>query len=86
VKEWGVGWSWLLVGWSSLSGEGGGQVGRCGCWGVVLGEGAGWRILYYLANVRGHPSISLPTLCSPALPLFIYSPSSPLYHLQGLHL
>jgi hypothetical protein len=25
-----------------VRGEGGGQVGRCGCWGVVLGEGAGW--------------------------------------------
>jgi hypothetical protein len=35
--------------------------------------------------VRGHPSISLPPLSSPTLPLFICILPTPLYHLQGPH-
>jgi hypothetical protein len=35
--------------------------------------------------VRGHPSVSLPPLSSPTLPLFICILPTPLYHLQGPH-
>jgi hypothetical protein len=37
-------------------------------------------------NVRGHPSISLPPLSSPTLPLFICISPTPLYYLQGPYL
>jgi hypothetical protein len=37
-----------------------------------------------VAAVRGHPSVSLPPLSSP--PVHMYSPSSPLYYLQGPYL
>jgi hypothetical protein len=36
-------------------------------------------------HVRGHPSISLPFLSSPTLPLFICISPTHLYHLQGPH-
>jgi hypothetical protein len=34
-----------------VRGEEGGPVGRCGCWGVVSGEGAGWL---WSLEVVGH--------------------------------
>jgi hypothetical protein len=40
---------------------------------------------YLLSIVRGHPSVSLPPLSSPTLPLFICISPTPLYHLQGPH-
>jgi hypothetical protein len=40
-----------------------------------------WDIM--METVKGHPSISLLPLFSPTLPLFICTPPTPLYHLQG---
>jgi hypothetical protein len=37
------------------------------------------------SSVRGHPSVSLLPLSSPTSPLFICTPPTPLYHLQGPH-
>jgi hypothetical protein len=39
----------------------------------------------FMDIVRGHPSVSLPFLSSPTLPLFICISPTPLYHLQGPH-
>jgi hypothetical protein len=36
--------------------------------------------------VRGHPSVFLPPLSSPTLPLFICISPTPLYYLQGPYL
>jgi hypothetical protein len=40
---------------------------------------------YATGVVRGHPSISLPLLSSPTLPLSICISPTPLHHLQGPH-
>jgi hypothetical protein len=43
------------------------------------------QLRYDPIYVRGHPSVSLPLLYSPTLPLSICMSPTPLYHLQGPH-
>jgi hypothetical protein len=51
-------------------------------WRIALDS---WQKYQMSIIVRGHPSISLPPLSSPTLPLFICISPTPLYHLQGPH-
>jgi hypothetical protein len=48
-------------------------------------DGEKLKLRARLVAVRGHPSISLPPLSSPTLPLFICIIPTPLYHFQEPH-